>query len=261
VQSIRRNEAQGPCPHLGLVDDPDTGALYPRTDHRCFLPGTSNAAPDTAWQERYCLSGRHDQCPLLRASVAGEKLPGASSRRWVWASAAALIVVLLLAGSAFTLKLGSNRIGLDRPTSANGAEHTPAAGLVASPTPMASAATVSSTSIVTAEPTLAPTATTTATVASTSTPVPTETASPTSTASPSPTSGPPTPTPTAVAASPTANPATPTTGPTTHVVEAGETLSDIAAEYGVTVQAIIDLNHIDNPNVIYAGTVLQIPAP
>ena len=45
----------------------------------------------------------------------------------------------------------------------------------------------------------------------------------------------------------------------THTVRANENLTRIAEQYGVTVQAIIALNNITNPNRIEAGTVLQIP--
>ena len=44
-----------------------------------------------------------------------------------------------------------------------------------------------------------------------------------------------------------------------HVVKAGETLGTIAAKYGVTQKAIIDLNHLANPNLIYPGQTLRIP--
>jgi spore germination protein len=45
-----------------------------------------------------------------------------------------------------------------------------------------------------------------------------------------------------------------------HTVRYGETLSSIAVWYGTTVQAIMNANYIVNPNLIYAGTVLFIPA-
>ncbi len=44
-----------------------------------------------------------------------------------------------------------------------------------------------------------------------------------------------------------------------HIVQPGETLSRIAARYGVTVQAIVQANHITNPNLIYVGQRLIIP--
>ncbi|MCX7670282.1 MAG: LysM peptidoglycan-binding domain-containing protein [Anaerolineae bacterium] len=49
-------------------------------------------------------------------------------------------------------------------------------------------------------------------------------------------------------------------GETIHVVERGETLARIAARYGVTVQQITELNGITNPNLIYTGQKLRIPA-
>ncbi|MCA9919187.1 MAG: LysM peptidoglycan-binding domain-containing protein [Anaerolineales bacterium] len=45
----------------------------------------------------------------------------------------------------------------------------------------------------------------------------------------------------------------------THTVQPGETLTAIARQYGVTVQAIVDANQISNPDRVTAGTVLTIP--
>ncbi len=89
--------------------------------------------------------------------------------------------------------------------------------------------------------------------------------SPTGVTAPTPTvpSGPPPPTPipiaTSTAPTPPIQPAS-TTGETIHIVERGETLAKIAARYGVTVQQITDLNGITNPNLIYTGQKLRIPA-
>jgi len=44
-----------------------------------------------------------------------------------------------------------------------------------------------------------------------------------------------------------------------HVVKSGESLSEIATAYGVTVQAILDNNDIKNANMIRAGQKLFIP--
>lgn len=44
-----------------------------------------------------------------------------------------------------------------------------------------------------------------------------------------------------------------------HTVRWGENLSSIAWHYGISVQAIMYANHIVNPNLIFAGTVLYIP--
>jgi LysM repeat protein len=49
-------------------------------------------------------------------------------------------------------------------------------------------------------------------------------------------------------------------GPMIHIVHWGETLGGIAARYGTTVHAIMSINRIHNPNRIYAGQRLAIPA-
>lgn len=44
-----------------------------------------------------------------------------------------------------------------------------------------------------------------------------------------------------------------------HVVQSGESLSGIAAQYGVTAQELIELNGLSNPDAIYVGQQLIIP--
>jgi len=46
----------------------------------------------------------------------------------------------------------------------------------------------------------------------------------------------------------------------TYTVKSGDTLGSIASRYGTTVDAICEANDIDNPNLIYVGQVLIIPA-
>ena len=46
-----------------------------------------------------------------------------------------------------------------------------------------------------------------------------------------------------------------------HIVRRGETLANIAWRYGVSVNALIRLNGIRNPNLIYVGQRLRIPGP
>ncbi|MGH2750512.1 MAG: lytic transglycosylase [Actinomycetota bacterium] len=50
------------------------------------------------------------------------------------------------------------------------------------------------------------------------------------------------------------------TGAASHTVQAGETLSDIAVRFGVTVSALARANGISNPNFVVAGTSLSVPA-
>lgn len=78
----------------------------------------------------------------------------------------------------------------------------------------------------------------------------------------------PTPTSTVVTPTPTTTPATatPTSTPTMvpgqtilYVVQTGDTLYSIARRFGVTVDAIVQLNHLPNPRYIRVGQQLLIP--
>lgn len=52
---------------------------------------------------------------------------------------------------------------------------------------------------------------------------------------------------------------TPGAPPTTHTVVRGETIYSIARQYGRSAAAIINANHLINPNFIFPGQVLNIP--
>jgi LysM repeat protein len=99
----------------------------------------------------------------------------------------------------------------------------------------------------------------------TPTPVPTPTpgpATPTPAATPSPSATPAsTPTAQASASASPVESAGPTSSPISYVVKRGDRLGNIADQFGVTVDAIVALNHLDNPNHIEAGQVLLIPVP
>ena len=43
-----------------------------------------------------------------------------------------------------------------------------------------------------------------------------------------------------------------------YIVERGNTLTQISNEYGVSIEDIVRLNDIQNPNLIYVGEVLRI---
>lgn len=66
--------------------------------------------------------------------------------------------------------------------------------------------------------------------------------------------------PTPAAPAPTPTPA-PAAGQQKYVVQYGDTLSSIAAHYGVTVQQIIDANSLLNPDLLLPNQELIIPAP
>ena len=55
----------------------------------------------------------------------------------------------------------------------------------------------------------------------------------------------------------TTEPQTATTA-TSHTVVAGDTLAKIAAKYGTTVDTLVKINGITNPNVIHAGQVIAL---
>ena len=44
-----------------------------------------------------------------------------------------------------------------------------------------------------------------------------------------------------------------------YIVRRGNTLTQIALKYGVSIDSIVRLNNIQNPNLIYVGEVLRIP--
>lgn len=46
-----------------------------------------------------------------------------------------------------------------------------------------------------------------------------------------------------------------------HLVRPGESLSTIAQRYGTTVAVLMDMNHLENPHHIRAGTPLNVPVP
>ena len=72
---------------------------------------------------------------------------------------------------------------------------------------------------------------------------------------------PPTPIPTAASTATVSDPPPTPADPITHTVAAGETLTDIAPRYSVTVDELAAANGIQNANAIAAGQVLQIPQP
>ncbi len=48
---------------------------------------------------------------------------------------------------------------------------------------------------------------------------------------------------------------------TTYTVQPGDTLAQLANRFGVTVEALVEANGIEDPNLIWVGQVLSIPVP
>ncbi len=241
------------CPYL-LAADGAWRAVVPAGEHRCTA-----VAPPTpvapAKQRRLCLDERHRTCatflaargdlggspapdrPNGEAAAVGRVRPG----RWRFAATtpivldrapglgpisartrlgqAALVGLVILAFGVLAVA----RSTIDSPETA-GASRAPA-----SPPPTAS---------------LAPSA-----------PLPSRSPSPSSSATAEATPSP----------SPVATPG-PSVAPspsqayrTTYRVRSGDTLSAIAARFGTTVKAIVELNDIADPSLIHAGQLLKIP--
>jgi hydrophobic/amphiphilic exporter-1 (mainly G- bacteria), HAE1 family len=95
------------------------------------------------------------------------------------------------------------------------------------------------------------------------TPEPTPTPEPSPTPSPTPEPEPtPEPTPEATPTPEVETPPDEPVGePQTYVVQEGDTLSQIAAEFGVTIDELIEWNDIEDPNQVFAGAVLFVEDP
>ena len=221
----------------------------PSRDHRCaaFVP-SAPLAPEK--QARLCLTDAHVTCATYLASLAAREarlgsISADRTTRWGFARTTTIIE------DAGGLRARLLTIVLDR----RRWPAVPAVLLVTALFTLALSgfrAGVPATPVATASPGIP---TTTTTPGRSDAPAPTPTAEPAPTDAPSgaPVSAAPT------AAATAAPPAT--SGPTfrTYVVQQGDTLSAIAAEFGTTVQAIVDLNNLSNPGQLSVGQVLRIP--
>jgi LysM repeat protein len=264
MREIAADQADGPCPFLGLLDDDQTRALYARDDHRCLLQTKEKKPLDISWQRRYCLTSAHTTCPLFQAHAQPEmgaaRVTGrlTASRLLLAGVAVAAALAVGLVVSALNGHIGPTSVGsaaTKAPTGAAAIVGTPTAKPSPSPTAQLLAKATS---------TAVPTPTPTPIAAPTPTPSPAASPSPTPSATPPPTSTAtatatvtPTPTPAPPAPTPTSTP----TRPRTYVIQPGDTLIGIASKFNISVQQLADLNHISDPNLIYAGAVLQLPPP
>ncbi len=244
------------CPYLGLADDPATHFAYPSSAQRCHATDRPSTI-DLAKQAQDCLTAQHLTCPryrpladpapaggLLREAVERPDLaparPGRAFRRGSAANGGstarprsrprrttelALFAVLLVAVGVGGLMLGS-RLAAQMGNGAPGASGSAGGASAASPS-------VSAAPAATPTPLATPTPVATPTAAAPS-------GTPAETGSPTP---------------------TPPQTPAVHVVKPGETLSQIALRYGVTVDALQTANKITDPNVLLAGQRLVIPNP
>ncbi len=220
------------CPYLVAAGGPWRG-LEPSRDHRCAAVSPHGPIA-TETQRRSCLGTGHHTCPAYLAAARAVAPPRVASRRAFVATAPVVVErggLPLPAGVRVERRLGGRILAVVVVVAAVGAfllARGPFAGPGASPAPSASAAA----GLATATPATTPTAT----PAATPTPSATPAATPKRT---------PKPTPTPVAR--------------TYRVQAGDTLSGIAAKFGTTSKVLAELNGIANPSLIRAGQILKLP--
>lgn len=223
------------CPFLGLMDDSATRFSFPSTVHRCHATRRPSTI-DLPKQGRDCLTAEHVTCPryhppalrttameAVRVQAVPHVLPAGRTgpRSRRRLTRLVIIVLALVVTVLLGLLLG---VGLARLSSS--ASVTQAVGGGASESP-------------------------TATVVSTAAPTLDATTSPSR--APRPTPSPPIPSPSR-AGQPSPS------GPVVHVVQSGENLTLIAEQYGVTVAALKASNDLADPNLIFVGQRLVIPA-
>jgi LysM repeat protein len=260
--AIAKARVEVACPYLGLQSDRATHFAFPSEGQRCFAAGKA-VHINEAKQARHCLTGQHVTCSLYvqavpaAASVAKRPAPDPTTDRPRRSGrrkrVLAVILVLLLilaaatAGLAATGRLAGFGFGAFTGLPAAMAEPTPVPTPQPTPEP-------------TAEPTPTPTPAPTDTPAPSPTPTPSPDPSATASATPAPAQTPKAAPTASSAAAGTLPPGRPGRGQFSYTVETGDTLSGLAARFGVTVDAIATLNHLANPSHIITGTTLLIPA-
>jgi LysM repeat protein len=217
------------CPLLGIDEDRASHFEFPSGAHRCYARAAVEIALDH--QSRYCLGGTYRSCPrfTLEPAAIEPEAPTRNYRRALTLLAVPLVVAVVAVTVALALFGGFNGnnggiAGVPSPTVTPLVTVAPSTGAPATPA---------------AAPSASPIATQLATAAPTPPPSPTPTA---------------TPVPTPV---PTKRPH----DKFIYVVKAHDTLSSIARRFGVTMNEIIELNNLENPNLLHNGQELIIPKP
>jgi hypothetical protein len=222
------------CPLLTLDGDPRAVSSSPDVAHRCSAGGTL-ATIDREYQARFCLSGRYQSCERYAAHL---EAGGAVGPRWKAGAADATFASTRLVVDTAPRTVAGARprrigraalfvIGLVLAGVVIGWIGLGGLGAIlgpggASPTPSASASASASPS---------------------ETPEPSPSVEESASASPETTPAPST---------------TPAPTPVTYIVQAGDTLNEIAARFGTTAQAIMQANGLTS-DVINVGQVLIIP--
>ena len=251
------------CPLLGLPNDAVTRFSFPSVAHRCRA--TDHPRPiDLGHQGTFCLAATYTDCPRYQAAATPRRASGtvlaSPAPRDARTTVPEPVKATKMAGAP-TAPLAPGDRGahhaLDRNAQASpgptggSRRRRRVAAVVLTAIVLAGAAYLTSPMIVDwvrqmgvggpASSPLLSTAPRTSPTQASSTPVPTGTPTP----EPTPTTTP----------KPTRSPIS-----LTHVVLEGETLTGIAARYGVTVAAIKEANAITDVSLIYVGEHLVIPS-
>ncbi len=106
------------CPHLGILDDPDTSHAFPSSGNYCFH-AKPPAVPNSEQQETVCLTAAHTSCPVYQTTKIASfpnklmnngKSPGQTKGfNRIYVSVAIAVLVTILAGwfaiTMFTSKM------------------------------------------------------------------------------------------------------------------------------------------------------------
>lgn len=227
------------CPFLALESDLRSAMADYDPEHRCLAQGEPQPL-DRATQRGRCLTDEHRSCAfflqrsaaLAEARRTSRPAPDARfiSTRLVMEADDGWRPIALASRPVRRRQLAMTGATVLVVATAGAALSTRGFGLMTSasvPTPGPSGAADDPTLRATQSPSAVPTATATARAVTTPTPLPAT--------------------------------ATPRSTPHTYVAQAGDSLSSIAARFGVTTQALMAANGLTNPNLINIGQVLVIP--
>jgi nucleoid-associated protein YgaU len=206
----------------------------PDAAHRCAA-GEALTTIERDYQSRFCLTGRHETCERYVAHVAEHGAPGPSWRPAAPDATFASTRIVVDAAPRTVIRRRPPRLGMAALVVVGlllvggvlgwmGLRGL--AGILAPSASPSSSASVEATASPTPEPSVS------------SAPSTTPSTGPTPTAAPTP---------------------TPAPTPITYIVQAGDTLNEIAARFGTTAQTIADANGLDIAAPIQVGQVLIIP--
>jgi len=229
------------CPLLGLSGDRRSVVDGIDAAHRCH----SDATPlpiERQWQARFCLTPAHPQCERYQQAMA--RRGAAVLGRAPIADGLVSTRMILAPEPAWRGMAGrARRAGPGRFVALGAVATVVGAGAIAAIAAANGGLDLGGLAVETS-------------------PSPDTTPSPRPTRSPRPTPSPtPVPTPTPLPSETPAPTVAPTPAPTprTYVVQEGDTLAEIAQQFGTTTEAIQAANGIQDPNVIAVGQVLVIP--